>query len=159
MKTGDVVLAVDGIAVNDMQALNYRIATHKAGDGPSFKVSKRGKIEDVTIKLELPPENPPRDTTTIAGRNPMTGAKVANLSPAVATDLQMNIMAKGVVVISRGDSIAAQQGFQPGDIVESVNGQDVTSVRQLKTLLEAARGHWVMSVNRGGQKLTLRVDG
>ncbi len=32
VKTGDVVLSVDGAEVDDMQALNYRIATHKAGD-------------------------------------------------------------------------------------------------------------------------------
>jgi S1-C subfamily serine protease len=32
IKIGDVVLAVDGVDVDDMQALNYRIATHKAGE-------------------------------------------------------------------------------------------------------------------------------
>ena len=38
---GDVVLAVDGADVDDMQALNYRIATHKAGDAPSFSIYSR----------------------------------------------------------------------------------------------------------------------
>ena len=32
VKSGDVVLSVDGAPVDDMQSLNYRIATHKPGD-------------------------------------------------------------------------------------------------------------------------------
>ena len=41
LKIGDVVLAIDGSPVDDMQALNYRIATHNAGDAPTMKVSTR----------------------------------------------------------------------------------------------------------------------
>ena len=32
LKTGDVVVSIDGVDVEDMQSLNYRVATHKAGD-------------------------------------------------------------------------------------------------------------------------------
>jgi serine protease Do len=159
LKTGDVVMAIDGIKVDSMDALNYRIATHKAGDGPSLKVFANGHARDVTVKLELPPENPPRDTSTIGGRNPMTGAKVENLSPAVANDLQMDMMQKGVVVIAPGDSLAAQQGFQTGDIVKSINGQNIGSVAQLKKALAdgEAQGGWAMTVDRDGQQMQLTV--
>lgn len=159
LKTGDVVLAMDGIKVNNMQALNYRTATHKAGDRPTLKVFSNGHERDVVVKLELPPENPPRDTRTIGGENPMTGAKVENLSPAAATDLEMDLMAKGVVVVSPGDSYAARQGFQTGDIVKSVNGEAIHDVRQLEHALAdaAQQGGWQMVVKRGDQTLTLTV--
>ncbi len=159
LKTGDVVMAMDGIRIDSMDGLNYRTATHKPGDGPTVKVFSNGHEHDVTVKLALPPETPPRDTTTIGGRNPLTGAKVENLSPAVATDLQMDLMAKGVVVISPGNSYAARQGFQSGDIVKSVNGQPIKSVRQLKQALDAAaqQGGWNLVVDRDGQAMTLSV--
>ncbi len=32
VKTGEVVQSVDGAEVDDMQSLNYRIATHKPGE-------------------------------------------------------------------------------------------------------------------------------
>ena len=51
IKVGDVVLAVDGVPVDDMQGLNYRIATHKAGDAPSMKVSSNGQVRDVRSSL------------------------------------------------------------------------------------------------------------
>ena len=109
-----------------MQALNYRVATHKVGDVAEGSMSAGdGPPHDVAVRLELPPENPPRDLTTVGGRNPLTGAKIENLSPAVAVELQMGLMAQGVVVVGgAGNSSPPSHGFQPGDIVVSVNGAD-----------------------------------
>ena len=42
LKTGDVVVSIDGVDVEDMQALNYRIATHKAGDVVKAHVAGNG---------------------------------------------------------------------------------------------------------------------
>ena len=159
LRTGDIVMAVDGVDVDDMQALNYRIATHKAGDKPSFKVYSGGQYRNVSVRLELPPDHPPRAKRTIGGRNPLTGAQVENLSPAVATDLNIDLMSKGVVVVSPGNTFAANQGFQPGDIIRSVNGVSVTGARQLEDLLNQAGGRWSLVIDRGGQRLTLTVQG
>ena len=69
----------------------------------------------------------------------------------------MDPMAKGVVVtkVANG-SIAANYGFQPGDIVRSVNGGAISSTGELKSRLAAADG-WLIVVDRGGQRMTLRV--
>jgi serine protease Do len=159
LHTGDVVLAVDGADVDDMQGLNYRIATHKSGDTAHLRVRGGGKTREADVKLALPPENPPRDATTVGGRNPLTGAKVENLSPAVDTELNMDLMAKGVVVVAPGDSIAAQQGFQPGDIVRSINGADIHSVSELQRALGGAGGRWDMIIDRGGQQIRVSLEG
>ena len=160
LKTGDVVLSIDGVEVSDMQSLNYRVATHKPGDVVRAQVSSHGHASDVKIKLALPPGSGSHDTATIGGRNPLTGARVESLSPAVALDLQMDLMAKGVVVRAvSANTPAAGYGFQPGDIVRSVNGQAATSVGQLKGALDAAKGHWDLVIDRGGQRMNLRVDG
>jgi Do/DeqQ family serine protease len=159
LHTGDVVLAVDGTAVDDMQGLNYRIATRKAGDSVKLHVHSGSSTRDVAVKLALPPETPPREATTVSGRNPLTGAKVENLSPAVNTELQLDLMARGVVVLSPGDSIAAQQGFQAGDIVRTINGADIHSVGDLNRALANAGGQWDMVVDRGGQQIHVRLGG
>jgi serine protease Do len=158
LNVGDVVLAIDGFSVDDMQALNYRIATHKAGDAPSMKVSSNGKVRDVSVKLALPPDVP-RHATTIGGRNPLTGARVENLSPAAALDLELEPTATGVVIVSPGRSIAANQGFAQGDIIRSINGIAIRNVGDLNRVLGQANGHWDMIIDRGGRRLTLSVDG
>ncbi len=158
LKVGDVVLAIDGFSVDDMQALNYRIATHNAGDAPTMKVSTDGHVRDVSVKLTLPPDTP-RQITTVGGRNPLTGARVENLSPAAALDLQLEPTATGVAIVSPGRSIAANQGFQPGDIIRSVNGAAIRNVGDLNRALTQANGHWDMIIDRNGQRMTLSVDG
>lgn len=160
LKTGMVVLSVDGADIDDMQSLNYRIATHKPGDTVRVKILDEGRQRDVTVKLALPPESPRRDTATLGGRTPMAGARVENLSPAVALDLQMDLFTKGVVIRAVNQpSYAAQYGFQPGDIVRAVNGKPVTDVGALKRLLDGARGHWDLVIDRGGRRMSLTVDG
>jgi serine protease Do len=159
LKTGDVIFAIDGQPVNDMQSLNYRIATHKAGDVVKMHVHLGRRAADVSVTLALPPENPPRELQTIAGRNPLTGARVQNLSPAVATELQLPLLAKGVVIVSvAAGTPSGGYGFQPGDIVRGVNGVPIGRVGDLQRALASTR-HWELVVERGGQRLTLSVDG
>jgi serine protease Do len=160
LKVGDIVLAMDGNAVDDMQSLNYRITTHKPGDTPNVKVSSNGKVRDVSVSLTAPPETLPRAAATIGGRNPLTGAKVENLSPAVALDLQMDESATGVVItaITPGTP-SAGYGFQPGDIVRGLNGKEIHTVAELTAALTASQGHWTLVVDRGGSRLSLSVNG
>ena len=158
VKVGEVVQSVDGVAVDDMQSLNYRAATHKPGDGARMHVTSGKAGRDVTVTLALPPETPPREAQTIGGRNPLTGAKVENISPAAATELQMDVMAHGVAIVTPGTAFAARYGFQPGDIVRSVNGAAVNRVGDLVRLLNGAN-HWDLVVERGGRRLNLSVDG
>lgn len=160
LKSGDVVLAIDGNQVDDMQSLNYRIATHKPGDAPSFKVSSGGKIRDVSVTLGSPPASGPGSSAVIGGRNPLTGAKVVNLSPAVAVDLQMDPGSTGVVITATAPNTpASNYGFAPGDIVRGLNGVEIRTVGDLQRGLAAAQGQWRLVIDRGGQRMTLNVSG
>ena len=159
VKSGDVVLSVDGANVDDMQSLNYRIATHKPGESVKVRVETGRNAREVSVLLALPPENPPREVTVIAGRNPLTGAKVENLSPAAALDLQSDLLAKGVAIISvNPNSYSGNYGFEPGDIMRSVNGISINRVGELTRVLDSAH-HWDLVIERGNRRLTLSVDG
>ena len=159
VKSGEVVQSVDGASVDDMQSLNYRTATHRPGDRVKMRVASGKTARDVTVTLSLPPENPPREAATIGGRNPLTGARVQNISPAAATELQLDVMTKGVAIVSVNSSgIAANYGFQPGDIVRNINGTNINRVGELVRALNGAN-QWDMVIERGGRKLTLSVQG
>jgi len=161
LKQGDVVLSIDGVDVDDMQALNYRVATHRPGEVVHVRVAGGGgKTREISFALTLPPENPPRQLTAIAGRNPLTGAHVENLSPAVASDLQLDFSARGVVVVSTSENTpSGSYGFQAGDIIRSINGQEIHSVGELQRALESAEGRWDMVIQRGDQRMSLSVSG
>ena len=132
--------------------------THKPGDSVKVRVESGRNMREVSVALALPPENPPRELTTIAGRNPLTGAKVENLSPAVALELQADLLAKGVVIVSANpNSYSGNYGFQPGDVVRSVNGVSINRVAELTRALNGVN-HWDLVIERGNRRLTLSVD-
>ncbi len=159
VKIGEVVESVDGAGVDDMQSLNYRTATHRPGESVKMHIGAGRVARDVTVTLTLPPESPPREAQTIGGRNPLTGAKVENVSPATAVELQLDVMAHGVAIVSiNPNGYAANYGFQPGDILRSVNGAAVNKVGDLVRLLNGAN-HWDLVIERSGRRLTLSVDG
>ena len=53
----------------------------------------------------------------------------------------------------RPGEAAAEAGFQPGDLVRSVNGRPVASVRELAAAVAGAQ-RWSIAIERGGQEVT-----
>lgn len=154
---GDVILSIDGFAITDPNALRYRVVTHRPGDSVNVRFWRSGMAREAATRIALPPDQG-RDEAVIAGLNPMQGAKVANITPALADELQMDLMAKGVVVTAvSAASQAARFGIQPGDIVRQLNGENIATVAQLKRNL-AATDSWAMAIQRGDRVLSLNVQ-
>ena len=108
----------------------------------------------MTLRAEPAPDRPARDERTIAGRNPLSGATVINLSPAAAQELGADPFgAQGVMVSALADNaLAGQLGFQPGDIVRSINGQPIKTTADLQQALSAS-GAWRVTIQRGQQEI------
>jgi len=160
LKSGDVVLAVDGREVADAAGLRFRLATVPVGGETTLSVLHQGRTETVRVTLIEPPDAPPRDATTVAGRNPLTGAEIANLNPALADETGLPLEGGGVVVLKVKDgSIADRLGFQPGDRLKAVNGRHVGTVAQALPALKTVKGGWRIDINRDGKAMSINVEG
>ncbi len=155
IKPGDVILSINGHDVQDPSALKFRLATVAIGSDINLSVWRKGKQIDVKMKAEAPPEDPPREETLIQGNNPLSGAVVANLSPALIEDLNQLPADSGVVVLGTKGGNAARIGLQAGDLVLAANGNKIASVKEL-TRVMAAGGAMVMQIGRGEKTITLR---
>jgi len=158
LKPGDVILKIDGRAVDDAESLRYRIATKPLNGKADLTVYRHGRQLELTIALTAPPESVPRETTRLEGPSPLTGATVANLSPAVADELGLSLQ-KGVVVTQVApDTPAANLGVKPGDVILRVNGADIRSVDELKAAVRSAPRAWQLSLRRGERVLNVVVS-
>ncbi len=159
LQRGDVIFKIDNFEVSDGQTLRFRAATKGVGASVLLTYMRKTETRTATLKLARPPENPPRDITAIDGDNPLQGATVANLSPAYAEELQIEITSGVVVVELSRKGIAARLGMRPGDIIAEVNNRKITSVDMLKEVVRTNARTWNLSVNRGGQILRVSISG
>jgi Do/DeqQ family serine protease len=159
LKAGDVILTVDGQAVDDVNAFDYRFATKPLGGTVTLDLLRAGQSLSVKVALETAPETA-RDEITIRSRSPFSGAKVANLSPALADELQLEATDEGVVVIDVDNgSYASNLGFRRGDVIVSVNGEAIAKTRDLARATGTPSRSWQIIIRRGGQQISAVFNG
>jgi len=152
LKSGDLVTSVDDVEVDDPSALNYRLATKGIGNKARVGVLRNGKQYVASLALEPAPETVPRDEVEIAGISPLAGAKVVNLSPAVAEELAFDDNPNGVIVESVGSgSVADDAGLARGDVVLEVNGIAIDTTRTLAKVCSQKQRYWQITIKRNGR--------
>jgi Do/DeqQ family serine protease len=157
LQPGDVIVGVNGREIGDPGGLRFRLATQKVGGTASLNVVRRGKDLELPVKLIEAPEQPPRDETVLKGEQPLNGAVVVNLSPAVSDELGISEW-KGVAItkIRRG-SYPDKIGLEPGDLLIKINGKDVYSVDEVVAAVSQPADDWSLTVSRNGQSKTIEV--
>jgi Do/DeqQ family serine protease len=159
LKTSDLIVAVDGQAVEDPNAFDYRFATHPLGGTAEINVQRAGKPIKLAVPLETAPDAG-RNEIVIKSRSPFEGAKVANISPAVADELHLDADTEGVVVTELGDdTTAANIGFQKGDIIVSVNNQKIVRTSDLERVSTQTARLWHITFVRNGQQFNVTLGG
>jgi len=160
LKVGDLVVAIDGEAIDDLGALNYRLATRTLGGEAKLGIVREQKHYTATVALQAAPEIPPRDKRVIGGTTAFGGLTVLNLSPAVADELSYDGEAKGVIVGDVADgSKAAEAGFQRGDILADINGTAIDTTKQLADAVATHVRYFDLTVKRAGRSIRSRMPG
>ena len=159
IKTGDVIVSIDGIVVDDPNSFDYRFATKPLGGSAQIALLRQGRDMSVAVGLESAPDTP-REEVEIKARSPFLGATVANLSPALADELRLDAQAQGVVIVGVADGSEAQSvGFRKGDIVVSVNSQKIEKSTDLDRVTRAGSRLWRVIINRDGQHISAMFSG
>ncbi len=137
LKVGDVITAVNGDAVEDVNAFRFKIAGFAPGTTVHLKIARNGQSLDVPVTLaELNPEadngtGGPANGLEGGEKGALEGVSVQSLTSDLRQQLQLPDNTSGVVITTvDDDSPAAQAGLQSGDVILQVNHKPVTSVSQ-----------------------------
>jgi Do/DeqQ family serine protease len=159
LKAGDLIVSIDGAAVDDPNAFGYRFATKPLGGTAQLGIVRQGRSMALPIALQGLPDTP-RQEVQIKTRSPFSGATVANLSPALADELRLDAQTEGVVITEVADGSAAQSvGFQKGDVVMTVNNQKIDRPADLERVTSAGGRQWRITILRGGQQISVMFSG
>jgi Do/DeqQ family serine protease len=159
LRVGDVVLAINGHDIQDGNSLKHRVATLPVGETAVLRVWRAGKTRALKVRLVAAPEKPRRNQTLMEGDQPLAGATVVNLSPALAEELSIDPFLEGVMIVRtvRG-SPANRLRFRSGDIVKTVNGNDVATVSNLLDEMRRPTARWRVGLLRGGESREMVIN-
>jgi Do/DeqQ family serine protease len=159
LKTSDLIVAIDTQPVEDANAFDYRFATKAIGGSARLGVIRGGKEVALSVVLEAAPDTP-HEELVIASPSPFQGARVSNLSPALAENLRLDPSTQGVVIVDiTAGSPAQSLGFQRGDLVLSVNNAKIAKTRDLERVAGQQSRRWSITIVRGGQQVSVELRG
>jgi serine protease Do len=134
IEAGDVIVAINGKEVGDSREVARTISALPPATSVKLTVMRKGQEKTVNIVLGNLPDQ--REASVAPEGSKQRGATVPRLGLAVAPQTG----GEGVVVTNVDpDGLAAEQGFQTGDVILQAAGKKVANAVDLRTAMEAAQ--------------------
>jgi len=153
LRPSDVIISIDGQAIDDPNAFDYRFATRPIGGSAQLGVMRAGREMRVTVALEAAQETP-REELVIRTRSPLFGATLANLSPALTDEMRIDPATEGVVILDvPAGSGAEANGFRRGDIIAAINNERIGKTRDVERITQTPSRLWRFIIVRDRQQI------
>jgi serine protease Do len=161
VKTGDIILSVNGQPVEDANQLRLKVGMLAAGTDVKLSVLRDGKPLTLAVKLGEFPSTEQRASVDKENSNgALQGVTVGNITPDVAQEMNIPAQTKGVVVQEVDPSShAAEAGLQPGDVIQQLNHRPVKDMQDFSQAMNSAKkdSPVLVLIDRGGSTMFLAV--
>jgi S1-C subfamily serine protease len=160
IKTGDVITAVNGTAIQGSNELRNLVSSLTPGSTAAVSVVREGKTQRIQVQLaEMATERASRDEAT-PGESGTLGIKVEPLTPRVAERLELPRSTEGLIVDEVDpDGAAAAAGIEAGDVIRQVDGKAVVSASDLRAAVQAKSDRpALLLVQRGDRSYYAAID-
>jgi serine protease Do len=160
LRPGDIIMALDGKAMENSRQFQVNLYARAVGDAVRLSVLRGQRSFEVPVQVVQRADDPGRFSSLVRPdqhRIEPLGILALDLAPAIAA-LLPDLRAPGGIVVaaaSRTRLPGWEASLEAGDIIRSVNGAPVTTVKELRGALAAlTRGHAVvLHVERAGALL------
>ncbi len=164
LEPGDIITRIDDKAVESVQQLRNHVATIAPGTDAKLQVLRKGKPEDVTIRIGEQPEdmlaaagggNSPKAAN--ADSSEALGMRLTDVTNDAAQKFGLGDVKEGALVTAVDPrSLAARGGLQPGDVITRVGGQTVTNAAEASDALskqDVGKGISLYITNKQGSSI------
>jgi len=154
IKTGDIILAVDGRDIENSIDLPRVIGETRPGTAVTLKIWRQGETKELRASLgEAPAEKVARADSESKAKPSKLGLAVRPLTE----EERKQIEAEGGLLVEQSEGPAARAGVQAGDVILAFNNQPVKSVDQLRRLVDRSRGSIALLIQREGNKIYVPI--
>jgi serine protease Do len=158
MAASDVILKFDGKVVENSSELPRLVASVKPGKRVTVQLWRKGAYKDVSVAVgELP------DKTGRAPKASKAGNKLGLTLSELSEEQKRELKISAGLLVEDSDGAAARAGVSRGDVILSVNNQDVKSLEQFNELVNQYGSGRVIALRilRGDRSLyvPIRING
>jgi serine protease Do len=141
IQSGDVITSVDGTEVKDARELARRIGTMSPGTSIKLGLIHNGEEKTVTLTLGTLPNEKQASNAPNQNQREVPDSDIPKLGLTLAPASKVSgADGNGVVVTAVADGgVAADHGFQVGDIILDVGGKAVSTPADVRRGLTDAR--------------------
>lgn len=145
IKSGDVIVSLNGKTLSSFAELRSRIATTAPGTSVKLGLLRDGKPLDVEVTLD-------KSTSSSASAEMIIPA----LQGATLSDSQLKDGTKGIAIenVEKG-SAAAQAGLHKDDVIIGVNRDRISSIAEMRKIMESKPSVIALQVVRGNETIYL----
>ncbi len=179
LKEGDLILSLNGQEVQNAEYFSRQIRSRRPGEEVSLKIERRGKTQEVKVKLGAYPEEEARRELEIRlpeffrGFAPLPGERMRTwerrrfigvypeeMSPELANYFGLKEGRGLLVTRVEADSPAERAGVKVGDVIVKADGERVETVDRLSSIIQRKRkGDKVdLEIIRDRKPLSLQVE-
>jgi serine protease Do len=156
VERGDIILELNGNAINDSNELRNTISMMQPGEPVKLQIVRNGSTQNLTVKLgELPNSKEQAENSQEgASKDAFEGVSVDNLDANTAKQLGLPASTKGVVVTGIDPaSPKADSGLREGDVIQEVNHLPVHNIGEFQEAMRKAGNSALLLVDRRGTTL------
>jgi len=155
---GDVILSVDGFAIEQPSAFDFRLATKPVGSTAEVEYFRNGQTLKQTVTLEAPAAA--GDPVTVSGNTRFAGTTAETVTPAVAQEMGLPFDTHAALVRTvEPNSPADDMGLRAGDLIIQLNGTDITDAESFGRIANDRPRSWQVVLQRGGRIVRAEVSG
>ncbi|UNH27700.1 Do family serine endopeptidase [Moellerella wisconsensis] len=144
IKSGDILISVDGKRINSFAELRAKIGTSEIGKEITIGLLRNGKPIDVKVVLENGEGN---STKAEKLTESLLGATLSNATISNTRGVKVDSIA--------AKSPAAMIGLEKGDLIFGVNDARVETIEQFRKIIDSKPPVLAMKVLRGDETLYL----
>ncbi len=160
VQQGDVITAINGRPVSDMNDLRNEIADTAPGSRVAVTALRDGRERQMEVTLGQMPNGDRASNDNNGGpdEHGRLGLSVEPITPSIANQLGTKTRTGLVVDSVTPGSPAADAGIREGDIIKQVNRRPVNSASELQQAVrDSGNRPALMLVERGGSNLFVAV--
>lgn len=154
LEPGDVILKFNGQSIDRSSDLPPLVANMAPGSSAKMEVWRNKQLKTLTVKVDEMQAAGPVAAVRAEDQQARLGLSVRPLSTQELAQAQVK---QGLLVEQVGHGPAALAGIQPGDVILAVNGDQVSSVNDLRKQLDHNAKNVALLVMRGDTKIYVPV--